>query len=123
MNVSMRLSPDDLTGYIVPLWVEQSKKFLKPGHHEVGLRCYGNQDVNFSGICACLFVYCSKFCHMAHSKETPKIYFHVYRAKSSSHNQNLVRTQVHCVIWKMFLPEGFLDIVENQGGEPYLFSS
>ena len=25
---------------------------------------------------------------MAHSKETPKIYFHVYRAKSSPHNQN-----------------------------------
>ena len=35
-----------------------------------------------------LFVERSKMCNMAHSKETPKIYFHVYRAKSSPHNQN-----------------------------------
>ena len=26
-----------------------------------------------------------------------------------------------CVIWKMSLPEGFLDIVKNRDGKPYLF--
>ena len=43
-----------LTGHIVPLRVEQSKKSLKPGQHEVCLRCHGNQDLNFNGICVCV---------------------------------------------------------------------
>ena len=48
--------PFGLTGHIVPLRVEQSKKSLKPGHHEVCLRCHGNQDLNFNGIC--VYVIC-----------------------------------------------------------------
>ena len=81
------LRDSGLTGHIVPLRVEQSKKSLKPGHHKVCLHCHDNQDLNFNSV-SVTFAESSKLQQMAHLKETPKIYFLVYRAKSSPRNQN-----------------------------------
>ena len=55
-----------------------------------------------------LFASCIKLHRLAHLKETPKIYFHVYKAKSSPHNQNRyahgpIVSREKCYFLKVFL--------------------
>ena len=68
-----------------------------------------------------LFVQRSKLCHMAHSKETPKIYFHVYGAKSSPHNQNWYAHRSIVSHGKCSFPNVFLILWKIEVESPIFF--